>query len=69
MVLHTPHCATCVDEVVITNIPGREGVANQVCEPIMQIVMRSGDKDALFTIQVMGDVKLYTTSIVTIREV
>ena len=53
--LHTLYCTACVDEGVVTQIQGCEGLSGQICDPVMQLILNSGDQATIFTIQVVGD--------------
>ena len=49
------------------NVQGGEGLAVQVYNPIMDLVMASHDKNALLDVHGMGDIKPGSTTIVVGR--
>ena len=56
MGLNAPHITTCVDGGVVAHMRGCEDLSGQVCNPVMKLVVTSGDEAASFEIQGEGNV-------------
>ena len=54
-IIYVPHRTICVDEGVVEHMIGYEGLTVQVCDPVTQLVVSSGDEASLFTVQVMSN--------------
>ena len=59
--IHATHCTTGVYEGVVMRMQGHEGLAVQICDSVIQLIVTSGDEAAFLIVQDVGNVEPHPT--------